>query len=81
MFKLAEDIINKNPIISKVYLEKIFEFLPRHQIFDLKTMFLLVLLLNYHSIEKQSSKKDLIRPIGFNGFKIVLTFLVKIIAI
>ena len=60
MFELAENAISKNPIISKVCLEKILEFLLRHQILGLKAMFLLVLLLNYFPAKKQGGKKDLI---------------------
>ena len=60
MFKLAKNAISKNPIVFKVFLKKILEFLLRHQIFGLKITLLLILLLNHCFIEKQSGKKNLI---------------------
>ena len=38
-----------------------------------------MLLLNHRFAEKQDSKKDLIKPIGLNGFKIVFIQLIEII--
>lgn len=58
--KLAKDIISKNLINSKVFLEIILEFPLYNQIVGLKAMFLLMLLLNHYFIKKQGSKKDLI---------------------
>ena len=72
IFKLAKKIINKNPIIFKVLLEKIFEFLIYYRIFDLRVTFLLISLLNHCFIEKKSSKKDLIWPIDPCNFEMVL---------
>ena len=81
MSKLAKDAVSKNPIISKVRLEKIFEFLLRHWILGLEAMFLLVLLLDHRSAEKRGGKRDSIWLIGPGGFKMVLTLLAKTIAI
>ena len=52
MFELAKDTISKKLIIFKVFLEKIIEFFLRHWILGLKTMLLLMLLLNYCSTDK-----------------------------
>ena len=51
-FKLTKNAISENSIVFKVFLKKILQFLLYYQIFDLKAMFLLMLLLNYSSIEK-----------------------------
>ena len=58
--KLAEDIVSKNSIISKVFIKKVFEFLLRHRILDFKAKFLLILLLIYGSAKKRDRKKDLV---------------------
>ena len=79
--KLAKDAVSKSTIIFKVFLRKFLEFFLYHQIFGLKTMFLLILLLNYCFIEKQNGKKDLICSIGLDSFKIIFVLLVKTIAI
>ena len=76
--ELLEDAVSKNPIISKVFLEKIFEFLLYHYIFGLKATLLLMPLLNHCSIEKRDGKKDSIWPIKLSGFKIVFTLLAEI---
>ena len=57
--EMAKDAINKSLIIPKIFLKKIFEFLLRHQIFVLRTMLLLMPLLDHCYIKKQSGKKDL----------------------
>lgn len=43
----------------------------------LEVMFILILILNYYSIEKQNSKKDAIRAVNFNGFKVIFILLAK----
>ena len=75
MSKLTKDAVNKNPIVYKLFLKKISKLFLYHQILGLSTIFLLMLLLNYCSIKKQSNRKDLIWPIGFNNFKIVFILL------
>ena len=79
--ELAEDIVSKNPIISKVCLEKILEFLLRHRILGLGAMLLLVPSLDHHPVEKRGGKRDSIWPIGPGGFEMVLTLLAETIAI
>ena len=81
LFKLAKDTVSKSPIISKVCLEKIFEFFLCYQIFGLKATFLLVLLLNHCLAKKRSYKRDLILSINLGGFEIVLILLAKTIII
>ena len=81
MFKLAKNAVSKSPIVFKVFLEKILEFFLCHQIFDVKTTLLLMLLLNYCSVKKQSNKKDCIWSIGSSGFKIIFILLVETIAV
>ena len=75
--ELAKDVISKNLIVSEVFLKKVLEFLLRHQISNLQAMFLLMPLLNYCFIEKQSGKKDLIWLISSSGFEIVHILLKK----
>ena len=60
IFELAKDVVSKNSIVFKVFLEEIFKLLLSHQILGFKTMFLLMSLLNHCFIEKQGGKKDLI---------------------
>lgn len=52
MPKLAKDTISKNLIISQVFLEKIFELSLYHWVFGFKATFIVILLLNYHSVRK-----------------------------
>ena len=58
--QINKDTISKNPIVFKVFLEKIIEFFSYYRVFNLKTMFLLILLPNYCSKKKQNSKKNFI---------------------
>lgn len=81
MSKLAKDAISKNPIVFKVFLEKIFKLSLYHRISRIETTFMLMSLLNYCFAEKQSSEKNLIRPINFYDFEIIFIFLAKTIAI
>ena len=81
MLKLAKDVVSKNSIIFKVFSKKILEFLLCHQILGLEAMFFLVPLLDHCPVKKQDGKKDLIWPIGPNGFKIVFTLLAETIAV
>ena len=78
---MAKDTVSKNLIISKVFSKKILKLLLRHWIFSLEVTFLLMLLLNHYSKEKQGSKRDLIYPIGLFSFKIVFLLLAKTIII
>ena len=81
MSKLAEDTISKNPIISKVCLEKILEFSLCHRILGLRATFLLVPLLDYCFVEKQGGKKNLVWPISLGFFEIVFILLAETITI
>ena len=58
MSELAKDAVSKNPIIFRIFLEKIFEFLLRHRIFGLRTTLLLVPLLDHYPAEKRGGKRD-----------------------
>ena len=69
--ELAEDAVSESPIISKVSLEKILEFLPRHRILGPGAMPLLVPLLDHRPAEKRGGKRDSIWPIGPGGFEMV----------
>lgn len=42
---------------------------------------MLMLLLNYCTRQKQGGKRDGVRPIGSDGFKLVLTLLTKVVAV
>ena len=81
MFKLTKNAVSKNLIIFKVFLRKILEFPLCHQILNFEAMLLLMPLLNHCFIEKQGSKKNIIRPISPSNFKIVLILLTEMIAI
>ena len=79
--ELAKNIFNKNLLVSKVLLKKIFEYLLYHSILNVKGMFLLMPSLNYFFTELQGNKRDLIWPIGLGNFEIVFILLAKLIAI
>lgn len=76
-FKLATDAIGKSFIIFKVFLKKNLKLRPHHQVLDFKIIFMLMLLLDYCFTEKQSYKKNLVRPISFNNFESVFLLLAK----
>lgn len=77
---MAKNALSGSPIVAKIFLGKIFKLGSHYRLFGFRAMFLLILLLNNHFIEKQSSKKHLIWPIGTSGFEIVFTLLVKAVA-
>lgn len=79
--KLTTDVVSKSPIVSEVLLEEVFELRPRHLVLDLRATFILVPLLNYQSVKKQSNKRDLVRSVGSSGFKMILILLVEPVAI
>ena len=80
-FKLAKNIISKNPIVFKLFLEKVFIFFLCHWILGLEATLLLILLLNHQFAKKQVGKKDFIWPISSNNFIIIFILLAKTIAI
>ena len=73
MSKLAKNIINKSLIVFKIFLKKVLKLLLYHQILSFKATFILMLLLNYHSIKKQDSKKILIELISPSNFEVIFT--------
>ena len=79
--ELAIDVVSKNSIISKIFLKKVLELRPRYLVLGLKTMLILVPLLDHQPAEKQSGKKDLVRPNSPNNFEVILTLLTKTVAI
>ena len=79
-FELAKNAINQSSIIFKILL-KVFKLFLYYQIFDFRAMFILMLLLNYHFIEKQNGKKILIRSISLSSFEIIFILLAKTIII
>lgn len=81
MFKLAKNTINKVSIVFKPFSKKNFELSLSYWVFSFEVIFILILVLNYHFIEKQSNKRDLVRPIGSSNFEIIFTSLGKPIAI
>ena len=80
-FELAKNTISKSLIVFKVFLEKYLKLFSCYSIFGFKVTFLLMLLLNYCFVKTQGSKKDFIQPIGSKNFEIILTLLIKTIAI
>lgn len=81
IFELAVDAVGKDPFVSKFFLEKILKLSLGHWVFNFEAMFILVLLLNYYTIEKWSNKKDLVRLINSSCFKIVFILLAKVVVI
>ena len=81
MFELAKNAVNKNSIVSKIFLEKTLKFFLRYWFLSLKTTVLLMALLNHCFIKKQSGQKDLIWSISFGGFEMVFLFLVETIKV
>lgn len=81
MPELATNIVSKNSIVFKVFLEKILELWLYYQVLGFRVMFILVPLLDHQFAEKQVSKKDLVELVSSGNVKIVLTFLVKPLAI
>lgn len=71
VFELTMDIINKKPIIAKVFSKKVFKLNPSYWFFGFKMMFILILLINYSFVEKKDGKRDLFQFISFNSFKTV----------
>lgn len=81
MSKFTIDIIGKNLIISKILSKTIFESSLYYQDFDFIAIFVLVLLQNHCVIEEQGGKKDIVRPISPNNFKVILILLTKMIIV
>lgn len=81
MFKLAKYTVIKSSIIFKVFLEKILKLSLCHQFLAFEATFILILLLNHYSVEKQGGIKDFVRLVGPSGFKIFFILLAKTIAI
>lgn len=79
--ELTADIISKSLIISEIFLEEVFKLCPRYRILDLKATFMLVLLLDHQSAEKESGKRDLVRLDSPNSFKVILTLLTEPVTI
>lgn len=78
---MTADIVNKSPIVFEVLLEEVLKLRPRHLVLGLGTTFMLVLLLYHQSMEKQSSKRDLVGPDGPSGFEVTFTLLTKTVII
>lgn len=75
------DTINKNRIVSEVFLKEVLELRSRHWVLALGAIFILLLLLDYQSAEKQDDKKYLVKSVGPSGFKIVFALLTKAIVV
>lgn len=80
--KFAINIVNKNLIIFKIFFNKVLKLSLHYEVFEFGAMFMLILLLNYCFTKKQDNKKDLVRSINLNSFKIVfiLSF-IKVIVV
>lgn len=81
VFKLAKNVINKNPIIFKVFPKKVFKLSPRYWVLSFGVIFILIPLLNHRFVKKLDGKKNLVRLVGSNNFEIVFTLLAKVLAI
>lgn len=81
MFELAKDVVSKYSIVFKVLFEEVFKLSLCHWILGFEATFMLMPLLNYYYMEKQYSKKDLVVPVGRNGFKLVFILLAETIVI
>lgn len=81
IFNLIKNTISKDLIVSKVFLKKVLKHLSYYQIFSFEATFLLMLLLNHCFVKKLNSKEDLIESISSCSFEVVLTLLIKTVAI
>lgn len=79
--KLVKNAISKNPIISKVFLEKVLELSLCYYILSFKKIFILIIVLNHYFIDKWDGKKDFIRQVSLSNFKIIFILLAKMIVI
>lgn len=79
--KLAKNAINKSPIISKVFLEKVLKLGLHHWVLGFKIIFILMVALNHHSAKKQSGKNDMVKPVSPSYFEIIFKLLAKVVAI
>ena len=79
--KLAIDTICKGSVVFEVCLEKVFEFSPSKWSLFHKATFMLMPSLGHRTTQKQGGKKDAVRPVGSESFKVVLTLLTKAVAV
>ena len=78
---MIADTVSKSPIIFEVLLKKVFKLRPHYLVLGLKVTFMLVPLLDYQSVKKQSSRRDLVRLVGPRVFKVILTLLTELVII
>lgn len=71
--KFAINIVNKSPIIFKIFFNKILKLSLNYKVLEFRAIFMQILLPNYCFRKKQNGKKDLVRSIDLNSFKIVFT--------
>lgn len=79
--KLIKNNVGKLSVVSKDFSEEILELSLCCLFFCFKITFILVLLLNYYSSEKQNDKKDLIESVSSCNFEMIFTLLTEPVAI
>ena len=79
--KLAVDIVCKDLVMSEVRPEKTLEFRPSNWSFFHRATFVLILLLGYHTMQKQGGKRHVVGFIDSGSFKVALTLLTKTVAV
>lgn len=78
---MAADTVSKNLIMFEFFSEKVFELHLYYWVVSFGSMFMLVLLLDHQSTEKQGGKKNLVGFIGSSSLKIVFALLAKTITV
>lgn len=78
--KLITNTVSKSSIIAKFFLKKTLKFNPRHWFFSLKTIFVLMPLLNNCFAGKKNDRKDLLGFICTNSLEIIFILLAKAVA-
>ena len=79
--KLSADTVCKSSAVSEVCPEETIKFRLSDWSLFFRATLMLMPLLDHHSAQKQGGKKDAVRPVGFGGFKVVLTLLIKAVAV
>ena len=79
--KLTADIVCKGSVVSKVCAEETLEFRPSDWSLFCEATLMLIPSLGHRTAQKRGSKRDTVGPVGFGGFKVILTLLTKAVAI
>lgn len=81
MFNVILEVINKNPIIIKVFLKKVLSLCLNNETNRQVSYFVLDLPLTYYSSEEQGHKKDSVWSYCSNRVAVILTLPIKLVAL